>query len=314
MLALNLALPKRVLDLYVENRWLYNIQESGEERKRKTDEKFFSLVTTLRRFGCDSMAAEEKEAMVELILRGGVYTEQQKLDILAYCESDVDALDALLPKMLPKLDIRRAVARGSYVIEIARIEDRGVPIDAERLGAILARRDELILHLISQHPHIDVYEGTKLDQEKFEAFLAKNNLASQWRKTRTGIYSSDDDYLEEMGEIYPAIEEFRQLKKTVLQLQRDRFRAGVDGRARCDRCNLRAVGADDAFQCGERPHFSSGGNRIRRIPNSVEGFLGNAVGDSHPRSTEGVAMFFRVAKYGTYGLLAEFFETVTSGE
>jgi DNA polymerase family A len=233
MLALEQALPKRVLDLYVENRWLHNFQESREERTRKKEEKYYSLVTTLRRFGCDSMAAEEKEEMIELILRGGPYTEQQKKDIVDYCETDTNGLDALLPKILLKIDIRRAIARGYYIIEVAKIEDRGVPIDAERLMAILERLDDLILYLIAQHPHIDVYEGTKFDQKRFEAFLAESNLASKWRKTRTGIYSSEDDYLEEMGEIYPIIEEFRQLKKTVLQLQRDRFRAGADGRARC---------------------------------------------------------------------------------
>jgi hypothetical protein len=36
-----------------------------------------------------------------------------------------------------------------------------------------------------------------------------------------------------MGERFEIIEELRQLKKTVLQIQHDRFRAGADGRARC---------------------------------------------------------------------------------
>ena len=77
MLALGHQLPKRVLDLYVENRWLHNFQESNDERNRKKEEKFFGLTATLRRFGCDSMGAEEKDEMRELILRGGPYTEQQ---------------------------------------------------------------------------------------------------------------------------------------------------------------------------------------------------------------------------------------------
>jgi DNA polymerase-1 len=233
MLALGRPLPALVLDLYVENRWLHNFQESNDERNRKKQEKFFGLLATLRRFGCEWAGAEEKDEMRELILRGGPYTEQQQKDIVEYCESDVIALDALLPKLLSKIDIRRAIARGSYIIEIAKIEDRGIPIDAPRLETIRARRDELILHLVSQHRHIDVYEGTTFDQKKFEAFLVKNGLAERWRRTATGLYKSDDSYFEEMGEAYPLIEELRQLKKTVLQLQRDRFQAGADGRARC---------------------------------------------------------------------------------
>jgi DNA polymerase-1 len=233
MLALGHQLPKRVLDLYVENRWLHNLQESNDERNRKKEEKFFGLTATLRRFGCDSMGAEEKDEMRELILRGGPYTGQQEIDIVDYCESDVIALDALLPKMLPTIDIRRAIARGSYIIEIAKIEDRGIPIDVPRLETIRARRDELILHLVSRHRHIDVYEGTTFDQKKFETFLVRNGLAERWRKTHTGMYTSEDSYMEEMGQYFPQIEELRQLKKVVLQLQRDRFQAGFDHRARC---------------------------------------------------------------------------------
>jgi DNA polymerase I len=234
MLALGHPLPKRVVDLYVENRWLHNVQESNDERSRKKKGRFFALVTTLRRFGCYSMAAEEKEEMIELILRGGPYTEQQKLDIVEYCEADVNGLDALLPKMLPKIDVRRAISRGSYdITEFARIEDRGVPMDVTRLESISTRRDELILYLISQHPHIDVYNGTTFEQKKFEAFLAQNGLAARWRRTTTGLYTSDDSYLEDMGKSSPVIEELRQLKKVVLQLQHNRFQAGADGRARC---------------------------------------------------------------------------------
>ena len=72
------ATANRVLDLYVENRWLHNFQESNDERSQKKNEKFFGLVATLRRFGCDSIGVEEKEELIDLILRGGPYTERQK--------------------------------------------------------------------------------------------------------------------------------------------------------------------------------------------------------------------------------------------
>jgi len=232
MLALNHPLPSRVLDLYVENRWLNNFQESRVERRLKQEERFFSLPSTLRRLGCNSMGAEEKDAVRELILSGGPYTVSQKEEILDYCESDVSALDDLLPKMLPLIDVRRAICRGTYLIEVARIEDRGVPIDAERLDAIVHRRDDLLRHLISQHPHIDVYDGSTLSQKKFEAFLKAQGLAGLWKRTETGIYSTDDFYMEQMGQRFTIIEEFRQLKKVLLQLQRD-FQVGADARARC---------------------------------------------------------------------------------
>jgi DNA polymerase I len=234
MLALGHPLPKHVLDLYVENRWLHNIQESKQERKQKQEEKFFGLATTLRRFGCYSIGNDEKEAMRDLILRGGLYTEQQQNEILDYCESDVNGLDALLPKMLPQIDIRRAIARGTVnLTESAKIEDRGVPMDVERLEAIRNHSGDLIRHIISKHPQIDVYDGTTFSQKKFEVFLQREGLARDWKKTDTGIYSSENSYLEKIGEHCEIIEELRQLKKIILQLQRDRFCTGADGRARC---------------------------------------------------------------------------------
>jgi hypothetical protein len=253
MLALNHPLPKLVLDLYAENRWLHNFQESKEERKQKQEEKFFSLPTTLRRFGCKSMANEEKEVMRGIILRGGPYTTREHADILDYCESDVDALDQLLPKMLPRIDIRRAIARGSYIVEVAKIEDRGVPIDTERLEEIRTRREDLILHLISQHAHLDVYDGTTFSQEKFEAFLLRNRLAQDWKKTETGMFRTDDYYLEEMGERFEVIEELRQLRKIVLQLQRDRFQVGADGRARCPIWPFSSITGRNQPSAGKKP-------------------------------------------------------------
>jgi len=280
MLAVAHRLPMRVLDLYVENRWLNNFQESGEERKRKQDEKFFSLPATLRRFGCESMAAEEKATMIELILRGGPYTEQQTKDIIDYCESDVNGLDALLSKMLPRLDIRRAIARGTYIVEIAQIEDRGVSIDAVRLEALRARRDELIKYLIAQHPQIDVYDGTTLDQKKFEAFLIKNDLAAGWKKTPMGIYTTDNEYLEMMGERFDVIEELRQLKKVVLQLQHDRFRAGADGRARCPLWPLSSITGRNQPSAGkaEKNGIRSDSPYIFGLPKALRLLIGPAPG------------------------------------
>ena len=233
MLAVGHSLPKRVLDLYVENRWINNLQEATWARKSKQKEGFFRLTTTLRRFGCNSISAEEKEELRERILLGGPYADKQKQEILDYCESDVNALDALLPKMMPRIDFARAVARGSYLIEVAKIEDFGIPVDKEKLDQLRLRRHDLIRHIISQHPHLNVYEDLTFSQAKFEAFLIDSNLADRWRKTPTGLYTSEDSYLKEMGQHVPVIEELRQLKKLVLQLQHDRFQAGADGRARC---------------------------------------------------------------------------------
>ena len=50
-------------------------------------------------------------------------------EILDYCESDVDALARLLPAMLPRIDLPRALLRGRYMAAAAAMEYAGMPID-----------------------------------------------------------------------------------------------------------------------------------------------------------------------------------------
>jgi hypothetical protein len=41
--------------------------------------------------------------MQQLALRGGPFTDEERNALLAYCESDVRALENLLPRMLPEI-------------------------------------------------------------------------------------------------------------------------------------------------------------------------------------------------------------------
>jgi hypothetical protein len=66
----------------------------------------------MNHFGLDAMAAIEKKAMIDLILTGGPWCEDQRRDILQYCADDVHALERLLPAMLPGIDLPHALIRG----------------------------------------------------------------------------------------------------------------------------------------------------------------------------------------------------------
>src|SRR3954447_17252368 len=106
-LALGWPPPARVLDLYAEFRNVANglYPPNG-----------FGLLGALVWFGLDAMDAAEKESMRELAIRGGPWTEEEREALLAYCGSDVLALEKLLRAMLPELDLSRAVAcRGRYM-------------------------------------------------------------------------------------------------------------------------------------------------------------------------------------------------------
>ena len=92
-LALGWPVPERVLDLFTEFRNHTNgiptVSGAG-------------LLGALAHYGLDSIGTVEKDEMRDLILRGGPWTDAERVAILDYCESDVEALARLLPAMLSK--------------------------------------------------------------------------------------------------------------------------------------------------------------------------------------------------------------------
>jgi hypothetical protein len=86
-----------------------------------------SLIGALVFHGLDHIDAAEKKEIQEAIGNGtwrGRYTPKEILD---YCETDVEALQRLLPAMLPHIDLPRALLRGRYMAAAAVMEWNGVP-------------------------------------------------------------------------------------------------------------------------------------------------------------------------------------------
>src|SRR5262249_22027520 len=105
-LAQGWPMPARVLDLYAE----FTCRTTGLAPPLGR-----SLLGALAWFGLDSMGAIEKQAMRDLILRGGPYSGAERGAILDHCAEDVDALARLLPVMRPHVDLPRALLRGRYM-------------------------------------------------------------------------------------------------------------------------------------------------------------------------------------------------------
>ena len=111
-----------MLDLFVEFRNLTNGRDTPCGR---------GLLGSLACFGLDSIEAADKTQMRDLALRGGPWTASEQTALLDYCEGDVDALARLLPKLLPAIDLPRALLRGRYMVAAARMEHTGIPIDTK---------------------------------------------------------------------------------------------------------------------------------------------------------------------------------------
>ncbi|MFM7077322.1 MAG: DNA polymerase, partial [Planctomycetaceae bacterium] len=221
--ALGWPAPARTLDLYVEFRALTN---------RLSTPSGSGLLGALVYHGLDAMDATEKTVMRDLAIRGGPYTDDERRALLDYCAEDVHALERLLPRMLPRIDLPRALLRGRYGWAVAAMEHRGIPIDVpmfhhlrERWGGVQA---ELIAEVDARY---GVYEGKTFKRDRFAAWLVANNIP--WPRLPSGELDMEDGTFRSMAKAYPVVAELRELRSSLGKMRLfDDLAIGPDGRNR----------------------------------------------------------------------------------
>jgi hypothetical protein len=222
-LSLGWPLPANVLDLCIE----FKRQVNGRPRGLG-----WKLTSALRAHGLDAMNAVEKHDLQMLAAGGGPYREDQERALLDYCESDVRSLERLLPKMLPGIDLDRALFRGRFMRAVARMEYQGIPIDTAALQALMDNWDVIRERLIADtNQHYHVWEGRSFKEARWERWLAERKLP--WPRLKSGQLCLKDEVFRRMGELYPEVEPVRSLRSLLAQLREFELPIGPDGRARC---------------------------------------------------------------------------------
>ena len=221
-LALGWPVAERVLDLFTEFRNHTNgiptVSGAG-------------LLGALAHYGLDGIGAVEKDEMRDLILRGGSWTDAERVAILDYCESDVAALARLLAAMLPKIDLPRALLRGRYMAAAARMERNGVPIDADTLELLWRHWSDIQDQLVAEVDRdYGVYEGRTFKADRFAEWLTCNNIP--WPRLDSGRLDLSDDTFREMARAYPVVAPLRELRSALSQMRLSDLRVGKDGRNR----------------------------------------------------------------------------------
>ena len=222
-LALGWDMPERVVDLYVEFRNTTNGLDLPCGR---------GLIGALAYYGLDSMEGAEKNSMRELILSGGPWSEFEKHQILAYCESDVQALKRLYPQMEPSLEFPYAFLRGAYMKTVAQMEFNGVPIDVQTLALFQKHWTSLQEAVIAKvDSDSGIYDGRTFKQDRFAQFLI--DRAIPWPRLPTGNLDLSDDTFREMARSYPEISPIRELRYLLSKMRLSDLQVGEDGRNRC---------------------------------------------------------------------------------
>src|SRR6266404_5874046 len=215
-------MPERILDLFTEFR---------DRTNGLTTPAGAGLLGALTYFAIDGIGADEKDEMRSLALRGGPWTAQEREALLDYCEGDVVALERLLPAMLPRIDLPRALLRGRYMAAAAAMEHAGVPIDVPTLELLrehwLGIQEELITAIDADY---GVYEGRTFKTDRWEQLLARHNIP--WQRTGTGALSLTDDVFRQAAKTYPIVSPIRELRSALSELRLADLAVGADARNR----------------------------------------------------------------------------------
>jgi hypothetical protein len=214
--------PERILDLYAEFRLL----TSGRPAPCGND-----LLGALAAFGLPCMDALAKEDMRSVAIRGGPFTGRERAELLAYCQEDADALAKLLPVMLSRIDVPRALLRGRYTAAVARMEAVGVPLDTDALATLRASWGAVQARLIRCiDADFGVYDGAHFDTAAFERYLIRHGIP--WPRLASGALEQSEDAFAEMALTYPRLKPLHDLRVSLAQLRQWKLQVGADGRNR----------------------------------------------------------------------------------
>ncbi len=217
------AIPARVLDLSAEFRTLTNGLPLPAGK---------GLLGALVYYGLPHIDLGEKTEMRALAMRGGHYTAEEILALLAYCMTDVIALERLLPIMLPFIDFDRALVRGWYTGEaVSFMEHTGVPIDVETWRLYQDHWDDIQDALIAEvDAPYGVFDGRSFNSDRFADFLARNEIP--WSTTATGKLELRDQVFDDMSQAYSILKPLRQLRQSLSGMRLHGLTVGHDGRNR----------------------------------------------------------------------------------
>jgi DNA polymerase family A len=230
-LSLCWPLPVNVLDLNPAFRGITNGRTVPEGRGLHGALAYFHLPVPF-----DS---KRKAELQKRIAKGWPFTVEEREEILRYCASDPEAMVALLPKMLPHIDLDIALHHGEFVAALAHMEHAGVPVDMEIFPQLADQqawryvRDAMVPVIdAAYNVYVKSPSGDwQFNMERFAAYLRREGITG-WPLTDTGQLSTKRKVFESMTKGHPQLEDLRQLRHTRDKMRQIKLAVGTDGRNR----------------------------------------------------------------------------------
>jgi len=219
---LNWPLPANILDLFTE----FARKTSGWPLASGR-----GLAGAMQFYGLSGVDVVEKESMRKLAQEKRQFSDTEKIALLNYCQSDVDALKLLVERMCEDIDIRYALHRGRFMKAAGIIESNGIPIDAPLFRDLSSQWGRIKQTLIQRFDRHGIWRSGCFNLAAFEQLL--NNLGIAWFKTDRGTIKTDDESFKTLAASHPEIQTIHQLRKMLGSFNLRDVHVGTDGRNRC---------------------------------------------------------------------------------
>lgn len=242
--ALSWGQPARAVDAYIEFRHLTNDArvKSGNPPPGQRASAiyrppgYYALAGALRFFGGDEIDTAHKAEMRDRIIEGPPFSNQERADILRYCEEDARALADLATRLLPQIPLLpHALFRAQYAWAAALEERRGPPIDQTTLDRIRDRWDAIRTDLVTEVDRdfrcFEIVDGKPhFRDELFLAYTRRARLA--WPVREDGKLDLRTETFREMAPLRPGLRNLYELRAILAQLRKNTLAVGRDGRNR----------------------------------------------------------------------------------
>jgi DNA polymerase-1 len=210
-LAMGWPLPVNVICLYAEHMLDTNGAALPEGVKAPG-----SLLTALK---CDNLPAREaieKKSIIDRILVGPPYADKEKLEILNYCQHDVDDAALLFNVLCARLNavnpnyLEQALIRGEYAKALAKMTVTGCPINVPLHDAIICNWDAIRSGLLDSVAHYGIFDSSgTFKYDRFATIIEDLGASDVWPVTNSGHYSTKSADFRNMTQMFPVLEEFR---------------------------------------------------------------------------------------------------------
>lgn len=193
--------------------------EDGKELSKKLKEKHLgryaegeaNLVACIYKLLNIVTDSEHKTKMRRLIIAGGPFSEEDKVNILKYCDSDTKLLPDLYKEIVakqkePEVTDEERYFRGRVGAICAKITAEGYPVDVEKVKIF---QENLPIAIFDLCETINKTTNTSLfvwkpnrDVFQLNKSVLQNEIDSRfkdvWPKTATGKYKLDSDTFDQM--------------------------------------------------------------------------------------------------------------------